>query len=131
MWDGQGLSKTSAEQSEFDLLVAETAQMFTCNEVRRYVERHFQLEPGALLVRSRKWHISHRRQIAMAICYKHFRHRLSYEGVGRQFGGMHHSSVLFACQKFGLEPDPVYSANGRRARTFRVDAQIKRFAVAA
>jgi chromosomal replication initiation ATPase DnaA len=124
MFDGQGLS-------EFDILAAETREMFTCNEVRRHVERHYRLEPGELLIRSRKWHISHRRQLAMALCYKHFRYRLSYESVGRQFGGMHHSTVLFACQKFGLEPDPVQSERGRRARTFRVDAQIKRFAVAA
>jgi hypothetical protein len=128
MWDGQGLSETTEERSDFDRLAVETAGMYRCAEIRRHVERHFQLEPGALLIRSRKWHISHRRQIAMAICYKHFRVRMSYESIGRQFGGMHHSSVLFACQKFGLEPDPVYSANGRRARTFRADAQIKRFA---
>jgi hypothetical protein len=128
MWDGQSLSETTEERSDFDRLAAETAGMYRCIEIRRHVERHFQLEPGALLIRSRKWHISHRRQIAMAICYKHFRVRMSYESIGRQFGGMHHSSVLFACQKFGLEPDPVYSANGRRARTFRADAQIKRFA---
>jgi len=128
MYDGMG---TTADQSEFDRLAAETAGMFTCNEVRRHIEQHFRLESGALLIRSRKWVISHPRQIAMALCYKHFRPRLSYEGVGRQFGGMHHSTVLFSCQKHGLEPDPVFSANGRRARTFRADAQIRRFAVAA
>lgn len=128
MWDGQALSETIEEPSEFDRLASETAGMYRCIEIRRHVERHFELEPGDLLIRSRKWHISHRRQLAMALCYKHFRGRMSYESVGRQFGGMHHSSVLFACQKFGLEPDPVYSANGRRARTFRADAQIKRFA---
>lgn len=121
MFDGQGLT-------EFDRLAAETAEMFTCNEIRRHVERHFELEPGALLAKSRRWHISHRRQLAMALCYKHFRHRLSYEAVGRQFNGMHHSTVIFACQKFGLEPNPVQSERGRRARTFRIDAQIRRFA---
>jgi chromosomal replication initiation ATPase DnaA len=125
MYDGQGLQ---AETTEFDTLAAETREMFTCNEVRRYIERHFELEPGALLLKSRRWHISHRRQLAMALCYKHFRNRLSYESVGRQFGGMHHSTVIFACQKFGLEPNPVQSERGRRARTFRIDAQIRRFA---
>jgi chromosomal replication initiation ATPase DnaA len=126
MFDGQGQGLT-----EFDILAAETREMFTCNEVRRHVERHFRLDPGTLLIRSRKWVISHPRQIAMALCYHHFRHRLSYESVGRQFGGMHHSTVIFACQKFGLEPDPIKSERGRRARTFRIDAQIRRFAVAA
>ena len=128
MYDGQGLQ---AETTEFDILAAETAEMFTCNEVRRYIERHFKLEPGTLLIRSRKWVISHPRQIAMALCYHHFRSRISYEGVARQFGGFHYSTCIFACQKHGLEPNPVQSERGRRARTFRVDAQIKRFAVAA
>ena len=128
MYDGTGLTETTEDRSEFDRLASETAGMYRCTQIRRHVERHFQLEPGELLIRSRKWHISHRRQLAMALCYKHFRGRMSYESIGRQFGNMHHSTVLFACQKFGLEPDPVYSANGRRARTFRADAQIKRFA---
>jgi len=69
MWDGQALSETIEERSEFDRLAAETAGMYRCTEIRRHVERHFQLKPGELLIRSRKWHISHRRQIAMAICY--------------------------------------------------------------
>jgi chromosomal replication initiation ATPase DnaA len=128
MYDGMG---TTADQSEFDRLAAETAGMWTCNEVRRHVEQHFKLEPGALLIRSRKWVISHPRQIAMALCYKHFRSRISYEGVARQFGGFHYSTCIFACQKHGLEPNPVQSERGRRARSFRVDAQIKRFKVAA
>jgi hypothetical protein len=64
----------------------------------------------------------------MALCYKHFRGRLSYESVGRQFNGMHYSTVIHSCQKHGMEPDPVHSEMGRRARMCRVDAQIKRFA---
>ena len=128
MYDGQELQ---TETTEFDALVAETREMFTCNEVRRHVEARFGLESGALLIRSRKWHIAHRRQIAMALCYLHFSHRLSYESVGRQFNGMHHSTVLYSCQKHGMEPNPKLSARGRRARTFRVDARIRRFAVAA
>ena len=124
MWDGQGIS----EQSIFDRLADETRGMFTCNEIRRHVERHFQLEPGELLQRSRKWRISHPRQIAMALCYKHFRGRLSYERIGRQFGGVHYSTVIHSCQKHGMEPDPVHSEMGRRARAQRIDAQIKRFA---
>jgi len=128
MYDGMG---TTADQSEFDRLAAETAGMFTCNEVRRHVEQHFRLEPGALLIRSRKWVISHPRQIAMALCYKHFKSRISYEGVGRQFAGMHYSSVIHACRKHGMEPNPIQSIRGRRARTFRADAQIRSFAVAA
>jgi chromosomal replication initiation ATPase DnaA len=130
MFDGLGTTETT-DQSEFDRLFAETAGMYRCTEIRRHVERHFKLEPGALLIRSRKWHISHRRQLAIALCYKHFRGRVSYESVARQFGGLHYSTAIFACQKFGLEPDPVQSERGRRARSFRADAQIRRFAVAA
>jgi chromosomal replication initiation ATPase DnaA len=129
MWDGTEIgaeAQETAEQSLFDRLTVETAGMFTCNEVRRHVERHFQLEPSELLTRSRKWRISHPRQFAMALCYKHFRHRLSYQGVARQFGEYHLSTVIHACQKMGMEPDPAFSKNGRRARLFRMDAQIAR-----
>jgi len=121
MWDGQGLS-------EFDRLALETTGFATCAEVRRHVERHFGLERDALLTRSRKWVISHPRQIAMALCYRQFSHRLSYESVGRQFGNFHYSTAIYACQKHGMAPDPVHSKLGRRARACRVDAQIKRFA---
>jgi chromosomal replication initiation ATPase DnaA len=131
VFDGLGTTETTEDLTEFNRLFAETAGMYRCTEIRRHVERHFQLEPGALLIRSRKWNISHRRQLAMALCYKHFRGRVSYESVARQFGGLHYSTAIFACQKFGLEPDPIKSERGRRARTFRADAQIRSFAVAA
>ena len=132
MWDGQGEAfqtetiKPESGQDLFNRLFAETAGLMSCTDIRRHVERHFQLEPGALLNRSRKWRISHPRQFAMALCYKHFRHRLSYQGVARQFGEFHLSTVIHACQKLGMEPDPAFSANGRRARLFRMDAQIAR-----
>ena len=132
MWDGQGethQSETSKPETGLDLfnrLFEETAGYMSCADIRRHVERHFRLEPGALLTRSRKWIISHPRQFAMALCYKHFRHRLSYQSVARQFGEFHLSTVIHACQKLGMEPNPAFSANGRRARLFRVDAQIAR-----
>jgi hypothetical protein len=95
----------------------------TVRDVKLSFARHFKLTLEELEGPCKAWRISHPRQIAMALAYKRLRKRgYSTTMIGREFGGRDYSTVIYACRKWGLAPDPVASERSLRGWTGRMQS---------
>jgi hypothetical protein len=99
----------------------------TVMDVKRMVARRYGVTVQDIEGPSRAPMFSHPRQVAMALAYRRLKSKgASYPLIGREFGGRHWTTVIFACRKFGRNADPQLSEIARRA----VDTRQKRIAAA-
>lgn len=88
----------------------------TVRDVKLSIARRFKVTMAELESPCRKRRFAHPRQIAMAIAYKRLKRRgYSAPMIGREFGGRDHTTVLYACRKFGMPVDPFVSARSASA----------------
>lgn len=99
-----------------------TRRWRTVREIKQSVARHYGITVADLEAPSRKKRFAHPRQIAMALSYRVLKPRgYSSPQIGREFGGRDHTTVLFACRKWGIAADPVRQELVRRAVRARFD----------
>jgi len=117
--DGMGMIDWTAV--EFDCAprpVALKAKPFvSCAQIKARVAKRYGITVADLESGSRKRQFARPRQVAMALAHR----RLTPLGyslsmIAKNFGGRHYSTVLFACKKYGFQPDPVISERGRQNR---------------
>lgn len=94
-----------------------TKPLRSCAQIKAKIAKRYGITVADLESPSRKREFARPRQIAMALAHR----RLSPLGyslnmIAKNFGGRHYSTVLFACKKFGFQPDPVASARCRENR---------------
>lgn len=95
------------------------------DDVIRCVARYFRVTEADIRSTSKKAAISHPRQVGMALAYKRLRkHGYTLMAIGAAFGGRNHATVLFACRKFGIEPDPAHSVRAKRGAAKRARATV-------
>lgn len=84
-----------------------TKRYRTCAEVKAAVARRYGITVADLESSSRAWKYAHPRQLAMALCAKLLRPRgYSYPMIARAFGNRDHTTVIYACRKWGIKADP-------------------------
>lgn len=95
-------------------------------DVKRAVAGYFRLTVKDLESASRKPRYAHPRQVAMALSYKRLRKAgFTYEAIGASFGNRHYSTVISACRKFGIAPDPAASAAAYRGKAARASVPMR------
>lgn len=105
-----------------DGIALKTQPLKTIDDVKRVVAAYFRVSVRELESASRAPRVAHPRHVAMALAYKRLQKLgATYEAIGTAFGGRHHTSVVFACRKFGIRcddanPHSAFRGSAKRAR---------------
>ncbi len=104
----------------------------TVKDVKLSVARRFGITVADIESECRKQKFAVPRQIAMALAVKRLR-KLGYPTtrIAREFGNRHHTTIIWACRKWGVPADPVVSERAKRGVERRQRAQIREMADAA
>ena len=96
-------------------IVLKATRFDSIKRIKEAVCRRYGVTIADLEGPSRKREYAMPRQIAMALSYRKLRSQgYSLPMIGRHFGGRHHTTILYACRKFGHTPDPSISSRAKR-----------------
>jgi len=91
-------------------------RIVTINRVQKVVAEFFKIKVSDLISKNNSRAIAEPRQIAMFLCKRHTDYSLPR--IGKEFGGKHHTTVLYAIEKIDQrkEKDPELRATLNRLR---------------
>jgi len=108
---------TEVQFVEPEPVVLKAKPFDSIKQIKEAVARRYRVKVSDLEGKCRRREFAHPRQVAMALAYRRLRrHGYSLPMIGRHFGDKHHTTILYACVKFGHKADPVVSSRAKRRR---------------
>lgn len=118
--DGSGLEILGVEIVADGGVQLRTKPFTSVREIKAAFAKRYKVTVADLEGSSRKRMYAIPRQAAMALCYRRLkRYGYSLPVIGKHFGGRDHTTVLFACRKYGHTPNPSESRNAPLQITHR------------